>query len=74
MTDDIVTRLRGELVVRLNGEPCMTFDALPVLHDAADEIERLHGEQRDDHTVIHRFFAGEITFQELREHFRRVVS
>lgn len=41
MADDIVTRLRGELVVRLNGEPWVTFDALPVLGEAADEIERL---------------------------------
>jgi len=44
VSDDIVTRLRGKLVVRVNGEPWVTFDALPVLGEAADEIERLRQE------------------------------
>ena len=44
---DIVTRLRGELVVKLNGKPWITFDAHPVLGEAADEINRLRAEVRE---------------------------
>lgn len=37
MSDDIVTRLRGEFLARW----VMTSDELPILREAVDEIERL---------------------------------
>lgn len=42
MSDDIVTRLRGEFLVRW-----VTSDELPILGEAADEIERLRNKKHN---------------------------